>query len=224
MVYEKAFTVNAAQAEELVRMAREKNLFSMEALWTRYFPLSIYARETVTSGKLGTLTRAFADNSLSLSPQNFSMDSRMIDPNLAGGALLDMGIYSLSWIFQTLYTTQPLEKRKAPRIASTDQKFESTGVDETASILMTFPHDIQSGGDMHVIATTSFRIANDMDNRGTSGPAVRIQGSQGELQVWPPSFCLLVQDSFSRTEQLKTKHGPFQGPIQEATGTMDTAN
>lgn len=185
---EKAFTVNAAQAKELVRIAREKNLFLMEALWTRYFPLSIYARETITSGKLGTLMRTFADNSLDLNPQNFSVDSRMIDPNLAGGALLDMGIYSLTWIFQTLYTTQPLEKRIAPRIASSVQKFESTGVDETTTILLTFPRDIQSGGDMHGIATASFRVANDMDNKGTSGPAVRIQGSRGELQVWPPIF------------------------------------
>ncbi|KAK9319795.1 hypothetical protein V1517DRAFT_331342 [Lipomyces orientalis] len=58
---EKAFTVNAAQAKELVQIAREKNLFLMEALWTRYFPLSVYVRETITYGRLGILMRAFAE-------------------------------------------------------------------------------------------------------------------------------------------------------------------
>jgi dihydrodiol dehydrogenase / D-xylose 1-dehydrogenase (NADP) len=49
---EKAFTVNAAQAKKLVEKAKEKNLFLMEAVWTRYFPLSIYVRDVITSGKV----------------------------------------------------------------------------------------------------------------------------------------------------------------------------
>jgi len=49
---EKAFTVNAAQAKKLAEKAKEKNLFLMEAVWTRYFPLSIYVRDIITSGKV----------------------------------------------------------------------------------------------------------------------------------------------------------------------------
>lgn len=49
---EKAFTVNAAQAKKLAEKAKEKNLFLMEAVWTRYFPLSIYVRDVITSGKV----------------------------------------------------------------------------------------------------------------------------------------------------------------------------
>ncbi|KNG90514.1 putative dimeric dihydrodiol dehydrogenase [Aspergillus nomiae NRRL 13137] len=189
---EKAFTVNAAQAEELVRIARQKNLFLMEALWTRYFPLSVYVRETITSGRLGTIMRASADNSLDLSPeQNFSPEHRMVSPALAGGALLDMGIYSLTWIFQTLYTTQSPEARlnaPPPRVVSSMQKYGPTGVDETVSMLLTFPRDPELGGDMHGVATTGFRVANDIDGKGSAGPAVRIQGRKGELQVWPPIY------------------------------------
>lgn len=209
---EKAFTVNAAQAKELVWIARERNLFLMEALWTRYFPLSIYAREMITSGKLGTIMRTFADNSLNLEPQNFSKDSRMIDPSLAGGALLDMGIYSLTWIFQTLYTTQPLEMRKAPCVTSIVQRYEATGVDETATIILSFPRDIESGGDMHGIATTSFRVANDIDNNGTSGPAVRIQGTEGELQVWPPIFRPTRTRLILADGTIEDKTWPVPGP------------
>lgn len=54
---EKALTVNASQAKKLVAKAREKNLFFMEAVWTRYFPLSIKIRELITSGEIGTVYR-----------------------------------------------------------------------------------------------------------------------------------------------------------------------
>ncbi|TFY52593.1 hypothetical protein EVJ58_g9926, partial [Rhodofomes roseus] len=59
---EKAFTVNAAQAKKLTEKAKEKNLFLMEAVWTRYFPLSHYVRDVITSGKLGNVQLVTADN------------------------------------------------------------------------------------------------------------------------------------------------------------------
>ncbi|KIW25798.1 uncharacterized protein PV07_08942 [Cladophialophora immunda] len=184
---EKAFTVNAVQAKELVRLARQKDLFLMEALWTRYFPLSIYVRDTITSGKLGTIIRAFADNSLNFElEKNFHKEHRMVSPDLAGGALLDSGIYALTWIFQSVYTTQPGDTCKPPRVLSSVRKYGATGVDEAATILLSFPRDAQLGGDIHAIATTSFLVSNNIDGKGTSGPAVRIQGQNGELQVWPP--------------------------------------
>ena len=66
---EKAFTVNAAQARKLAEVARSKNLFLMEAVWTRYFPLSIYVRDIITSGKIGTVYRTYADLSMSMAPE-----------------------------------------------------------------------------------------------------------------------------------------------------------
>jgi predicted dehydrogenase len=186
---EKAFTVNAAQAKKLVQTAREKNLFLMEAVWTRYFPLSIYVRDAITSGRLGTVIRVSADNSLGAHPETvFDNKHRMVNPDLAGGALLDMGIYSLTWLFQTLYTTQPAASRKAPRVVSSMQKYAATGVDELTTILLTFPRDPEAGGDMHAVATASFRTSNNTDRKGTSGPAIRIQGTKGEVQVWPPAY------------------------------------
>lgn len=187
---EKAFTVNAAQAKKLVETARAKDLFLMEAVWTRYFPLSIYVRETITSGRLGTVTRVFADNSRASDPERTWADGkhRMVNPDLAGGALLDLGIYSLTWVFQTLYTTQPASTRQPPRVVSSVQKYPPTGVDEMTTILLTFPRPPEQGGDMHAVATTGFRTSSDVDDQGTSGPAIRIQGTKGELQVWPPAY------------------------------------
>ncbi|KAI9667135.1 MAG: hypothetical protein M1831_001312 [Alyxoria varia] len=186
---EKAFTVNTAQTKALTKKAREKNLFLMEAVWTRYFPLSIYVRDVVTSGKLGKVTRVIADNPICSDPEKTFADDahRMVNKDLAGGALLDLGIYSLTWCFQTLYHTQPPAERKPPSVVSSLKKYR-TGADEMTSILLSFPRSPEAGGDAHAIATTSIRIPSDPDKKGTAGPAVRIQGDKGEVQVFPPPF------------------------------------
>ena len=214
---EKAFTVNAAQAKKLVEKARAKNLFLMEAVWTRYFPLSIYTRDAIMSGKLGNVTRASADNSRASKPEEEWADGkhRMVNPDLAGGALLELGIYNLTWIFQTLYTTQPLQTRKPPRAVSSAQKYAPTSVDEMATILLTFPRDAQSGGDMHGVATTGFRTDSDTDGTGASGPAVRIQGTKGELQVWPsiyrPTRTKLILTDGTTEDKIWPQPGPGKG-------------
>jgi dihydrodiol dehydrogenase / D-xylose 1-dehydrogenase (NADP) len=177
---EKAFTVNAAQAKKLIEKAKAKNLFLMEAVWTRYFPLSIYVRELITSGKLGYVSRVFADNSIN---GDWDDKHRMVNPDLAGGALLDLGIYSLTWVFQTLYLTQDEKTRKPPSVVSSIKKHKRTGVDEMTTILLTFP---RSQGDAHAIATTQFRAQSNPDNKDTAGAAVRVQGDKGEVQVFPP--------------------------------------
>lgn len=213
---EKAFTVNAAQAKRLVQTARQKNLFLMEAVWTRYFPLSVYVREAITSGKIGTVIRVFADNSTGVNPdKTFSTEHRMVNPDLAGGVLLDMGIYSLTWVFQTLYTTQSPEARKPPQVVSSMQKYPVTGADELTTIVLTFPRDVESGGDMHAIATAGFRVSNNIDGKGTSGPAVRIQGTKGEVQVWPPIFrptrTRLILADGTTEDKTWPQPGPGQG-------------
>lgn len=179
---EKAFTVNAAQARKLAETAKKKNLFLMEAVWTRYFPLSIYVRELITSGKLGYVSRVFADNSVN---SEWDEKHRMINPDLAGGAMLDLGIYSLTWVFQTLYHTQPDSKRKPPTVTSSIRKHGKTGVDEMTTMLLTFP---RQEGDAHGVATTQMKASSNPDGKGTAGPAVRVQGDKGEVQVWPPIF------------------------------------
>ncbi|KAI9713690.1 MAG: hypothetical protein M1828_001379 [Chrysothrix sp. TS-e1954] len=184
---EKAFTTNAAQTKRLVQVAKEKNLFLMEAVWTRYFPLSIYCRELVTSGRLGDVTRVFADNSNSDYPEDKYPDDkhRMINPELAGGALLDLGIYSLTWVFQILYHTQPAESRKRPSVSSSIQPYR-TGADEMTTMLLTFPR--AGKGAAHGVASTGIRTASNTDGKNSNGPSVRIVGDKGELQIFAPIY------------------------------------
>lgn len=93
---EKPFTINAAQTKKLVETAKEKNLFLMEAVWTRYFPLSITIRELVKNEAIGKVHRVIADVSVSTANPsgglNFDDSHRMVNMDLAGGVLLDLGI------------------------------------------------------------------------------------------------------------------------------------
>ncbi|KAF2118697.1 hypothetical protein BDV96DRAFT_568345 [Lophiotrema nucula] len=180
VLIEKPITVNAQQAEILVQIAKEKGLFLMEAVWTRFFPLAKQIRELVASGKLGKVERVWADLSFwNDVEEEFGTGHRMVNLDLAGGALLDLGIYSLTWIFQILYHTLPPSQRSAPAIASTMSKYEATGCDEQTSILLSFPGGAQG------VATTSIRVSH---SSSSDVPPVRIQGTHGDIHVHAPIY------------------------------------
>ena len=91
---EKAFTLNAAQARDLLELARERGLFVMEAMWARFLPQYDVLRQVIASGLLGEIVEVTADHG-----QAFPEDPthRMHAPELGGGALLDLGVYPISF-------------------------------------------------------------------------------------------------------------------------------
>jgi len=99
---EKAFTLDAPDAEHLVALAREKNLFLMEAMWMRCNPLVRRLQQLFATGALGEVRQVRAD-------LGFVVDKpptdRLLDPALGGGALLDMGVYPLT--FASLFLGEP---------------------------------------------------------------------------------------------------------------------
>ncbi|KAJ9236776.1 hypothetical protein DTO169E5_5546 [Paecilomyces variotii] len=191
---EKAFTVNAAQAKILVETAKQKGLFLMEAVWTRFFPLSVQIREIIKNGGIGEVLRVVADNSFGDDVESkWGTKHRMVNMDLAGGALLDLGIYSLTWVFQTLYHTLPREQRKPPsKISAHLTPYHLTGADEATTILLSFPTTTPSNsptpGQSQAVAMTHLRIASDSDEKNSARPAIRIQGTKGEIQVDGPAF------------------------------------
>ncbi|KAL1793165.1 hypothetical protein ACET3X_008147 [Alternaria dauci] len=211
---EKAFTVNAAQARKLAEVARSKNLFLMEAVWTRYFPLSIYVREQITSGRIGPITRVISDNSMALDPENNFPDgkNRMVNPDLAGGALLDLGIYALTWVFQTIYHTQPENSRQPPKLQAFVKTYEPTGkADEHSTMILQFPRSKDQGGEVHAVATTSLRVAT-APGGNQDLPFVRIQGPKGEIQVYGHSFRPLSVKIIDSEGKVESKEFPIPGP------------
>ena len=89
---EKAFTVNTPQAEELIKIANERKVFLAEAIWTRYQPMRQMITDVINSGVIGKLQMLSAN----LCYPNIALQ-RMYDPALAGGALLDLGVYVLNF-------------------------------------------------------------------------------------------------------------------------------
>lgn len=89
---EKSFTANAHQAEELIRLAEEKNVFITEAIWTRYMPLSVKMKELLDEGVIGTPYTLSANLGYVIANK-----ARIAKPELAGGALLDIGVYTLNF-------------------------------------------------------------------------------------------------------------------------------
>ncbi len=121
---EKPFTVNTAEAEEVVAAAARKGVFLMEAQWTRFLPTLAKLRELITKGVLGEVRMVQVDFGFRT---RWNPESRVLDPVLAGGGILDVGTYTVS--LANMVLGGPPEKVAA--MASIGE----TGVDEHAAAL-----------------------------------------------------------------------------------------
>jgi predicted dehydrogenase len=139
VLVEKPFTMNAAEAEELVATARAEGLFLMEAMWTRFLPGIVEIRRLLSEGALGEIATVSADHGQWFAEDR---DFRLFAPELGGGALLDLGIYPVSFASMVLGTPDRI-------VALADPAF--TGVDATTSILLGHP------GGAHAVLNCTLR-------------------------------------------------------------------
>ena len=121
---EKPFTVNASEAEKLISFARDRDLFIMEAMWTRYLPLFVELRRLLAEGAIGDPRLLTADFGFAHSG---GPAHRLFNPELAGGALLDVGIYVCS-LASMIFGT--------PDRISSLAVLGDTGVDEVAAVTL----------------------------------------------------------------------------------------
>ena len=129
---EKPFAVNKKQAENMFAAAKANNVFLMEGLWSRFFPAWRYVKELITSGELGAVTGVYASTGWGCPPGWLKDDNRLLDPNLAGGALLDGGVYSLA---SMTVATGKIEK---PKKVEGTIRFSHTGVDAETNMMIQF--------------------------------------------------------------------------------------
>ena len=121
VICEKAFTLNADQARKVRELAAQKGLYVAEAIWTRYMPSRQLINGIIDSGIIGKVNTLTANLSY-----NIAYKERIMEPALAGGALLDIGIYGLN--FALMHFGSDIE-----RMEST-VKLTETGVDAMATI------------------------------------------------------------------------------------------
>ena len=139
---EKAFTANAAQAQELLSYAKEKKVFITEAIWTRYMPMLSTIKGVLGSGIIGEPTMLTANLGYVI-----KQIPRMTDPMLAGGALLDVGVYTIN--FASMIFGTEIEK------VSSTCTFTETGVDEQNSITIAY-----KGGKMAVLNSSMLSLSD----------------------------------------------------------------
>lgn len=183
VLVEKPFTLNAGEAKEIAALAHEKGLVLLEAMWTRFLPHIRRIHEIIAAGTLGDLRAVHADHRqfLPTDPKH-----RLNAPELGGGALLDLGIYPVSFAYDILGT---------PVSVNAMARFTQTGVD--AEIAVTMKH----AGD--AISTSVSSLDCGGDNKAT------IYGSKARLEispVWytPTSFSVIdyegnVLETFDET-------------------------
>ncbi|MGH3298204.1 MAG: Gfo/Idh/MocA family protein, partial [Trebonia sp.] len=132
VLVEKPFTMNAAEARDVADVARKHGLFAMEAMWTRFLPHTAVIRDWLARGVLGDVVTVTADHG-----QWFAQDagSRLFAPELGGGALLDLGVYPVSFASMVLGPPSRI-------VSMSDPAF--TGVDAQTSMLFGYDSGAQA--------------------------------------------------------------------------------
>ncbi len=182
---EKPMTVNAAQARELADLARSKRMFLMEAMWTRFLPVYQKVREWLRSGRIGKpriVTSGFCVRGVQ------DPSKRWLNPDLAGGGLLDLGVYNLA-ISQFVFGKKPERIHSIATLAS-------TGVDEMLSVSLGYP----CGG----IAQFACGFSAQGDN------SLCIAGEEGSIQV-PSIFISAQEATLTAGNHTETVREPLRG-------------
>jgi predicted dehydrogenase len=182
---EKPFALNARQAEEMVRVAREKKLFLMEAMWSRFFPLMARLRSLLAEGAIGKVQMLVADLSIHF---DFDPTDRRYALDLGGGALLDLGVYVVSLASMVM---------GPPASIASLAHLGQTGVDEQAGIVL------QYGRGQVSTLYTSIRVNSPVE--------AILMGTRGQIRLhpwWikPDELTLSINDQEPVTIEM-----PFEG-------------
>jgi len=180
---EKPFTVNVSELEELVRSSREKGVFLMEGMWTRFLPIMAVVRGWIDDGRIGEPHLVQADFGFRA---DWNPDSRVLSPNLAGGSLLDIGVYTIAfsnWIFGG-----------EPMAVSGMATIGETGVDEQMAATLQYA-DGQLASIMTAVRTWTRQAAT-------------IYGSKGQIEVGPP-FSKATKAILTAEGKPETMERPF---------------
>lgn len=157
ILVEKPFTLNAAEAAEIVDLAEAKGLVALEAMWTRFLPHMLRLREIIDAGTLGKIRSVTADHRQKL-PDDPA--HRLNALELGGGALLDLGIYPLS------FTWDILGKPDAITALAT---FRDTGADQQVATVFHYP---------------SGAIATTLSSSDSAGPnRAAVVGTRGRVEI-----------------------------------------
>ena len=157
VLIEKPFTLNAREAEQVAEAARANGVFAMEAMWTRFLPSMLRIEQIIAGGGLGQLRALQADHSQYLP---YTRAPRLHEPELGGGALLDLGVYPVSFANRLFGKPESISARA---------KLTDKGVDEIVSAIFTY-----SDGAEAIVQSNFMALGS---NKAT------VIGSEGRIEI-----------------------------------------
>ena len=170
---EKPFALNEGQVQKMIDKAKENDLFLMEAMWMAYFPAIAKIRELIASGIIGDVKLVDVKFCFRC---GWNPEHRLLNKDLGGGALLDVGVYTLAFN-QLIYGKEPVDIATLPVMGD-------TGVDEMGSIILSYEEGALS------VLTSAVRL-------NTPHEAL-ICGTEGMIKIpplfWQPDKFILVKD------------------------------
>ncbi|KAL6073319.1 Oxidoreductase [Balamuthia mandrillaris] len=196
VLVEKALTINAQEAEELIGLAKKHNVFLMHAMWTRYFPLVRQVRERVAAGDIGTVKFVHVDFGFVHRQQE-----RLVQPELAGGTLLDIGVYCIAFASMVFGGVMPTEIKAVGNLLP-------TGVDGLVGMLLHYPC-----GGVGVLSTS-------FESVGTN--QVMITGTKGRVVIddpfWAPvSGSVHIHNNGKHVEEKLSAELPSSKELEDHT-------
>ena len=178
---EKPFAINSRDTEELIDLAKEHDVFLMEAMWTKFLPTNLRVKQWIKEGRIGRVLHIKATFGFH---SDFDSQSRLYNPSLGGGALLDVGIYPIS------YTTFLLDKMPDKVISSAI--IGQSGVDEQNVLVFQYNDGI--------LADLSSSISSETGNDAL------IVGEKGIIRVegfWRAESAKLYDNSYKGLDEYK---------------------
>jgi predicted dehydrogenase len=169
---EKAFAVNAAQARQMIDKAKEKKLFLMEAMWTKFLPHYQKMKLMLNEGALGELNSVLIN--FGFQPKQ-PVPARMFDPALAGGTILDIGVYNVFIAMSVLGRPDHIDAYMKPA---------STGVDEQCAVLFRY----KDGAMAQLFSSFLTHLPTEAEINGSKGRlrlSTRFYAPESRLEFYP---------------------------------------
>ena len=154
---EKSFTVNAREARELIELSESKQVFIMEALWSRFLPIYDKVREWIDAGEIGDIL--LVESTLGFVADR-ALEDRWLNIELAGGTVLDLSVYNAA-------VTQWVNQKPPDKIFAIG-KIGETGVDESVSVLLSY----ENGAAAYFTSTFQLPTSNELVITGTKGRVI----------------------------------------------------
>ena len=190
MLCEKAFTVTAEETDELIMLAREKKVYLAEAMWTWFSPCANKVKELVDSGDIGKLKDAV----FSYHMKSINYAPRVSDPKRAGGALLDITVYPITYAYRLFGYPEKIESKGTIE----------NGIDTCEDITMRF-----KGGETAVIS------ASIVDFKGFE--KMKINGREGKISsmLFHAANKVTVSKDLFKRKTIKCGEGPMNTYLDE---------